>query len=218
MAKKKSKKGTYHHGDLRNHLIQAGLEILSRDGIQGLSLRKVAKEAGVSHTAPYRHFDDKEALLSAIAMDGFAELTRLLDAAYEKNLDEPEAMLIDAGVAYVTLAVSKPDTVRLMFGGSLSMAKVQEEVERFSQEQPESQNPYLAYESLLRIVVHGQEKGAFIEVPSRELALLIWSSVHGLAMLLSGEQLKEPPETREEVEALTRRISELLLVGVIHRK
>ena len=72
---------TYHHGDLKNALIQAGIEILSIEGVKGLSLRRVAKRAGVSHAAPYAHFKDKQALVAAISTEGykklFAQLTQI---------------------------------------------------------------------------------------------------------------------------------------------
>src|SRR5262245_57255125 len=71
----------YHHGDLRNALIQAGKTLLAEEGVAGLELRKVARAAGVSHAAPYRHFADKQALLAAIAEDGFYQLTEGMDAA-----------------------------------------------------------------------------------------------------------------------------------------
>ena len=68
----------YHHGDLKNALIQAGVKILSKEGISGLSLRKVARQAGVSHAAPYAHFADKQALIAAISTEGYKQLyTRL---------------------------------------------------------------------------------------------------------------------------------------------
>src|SRR5215212_4914161 len=71
----------YHHGDLRNALIRAGQELLAQEGIAGLDMRKVARAAGVSHAAPYRHFADKQALLAAIAEDGFYQLAEGMDAA-----------------------------------------------------------------------------------------------------------------------------------------
>ena len=73
----------YHHGDLRDALIRAGLEILENEDAHALSLRKVARQAGVSHAAPYRHFEDKNSLLSAIATQGF----QLLSAAMQAGID-----------------------------------------------------------------------------------------------------------------------------------
>ena len=72
---------TYHHGDLKNALIKAGVEILSQEGVEGLSLRKVAQRAGVSHNAPYSHFPDKQSLIAAISTEGFRQLYGELDAA-----------------------------------------------------------------------------------------------------------------------------------------
>src|SRR5260370_8363924 len=76
-----SKGKPYHHGDLRAALIQAGLAILAEEGAQALTLRAAARRAGVSHSAPYRHFADKEALLAAIAEEGFTQLAQRLEQA-----------------------------------------------------------------------------------------------------------------------------------------
>ena len=71
----------YHHGDLKNALIKAGIEILSKEGVSGLSLRKAARQAGVSHAAPYAHFADKQTLIAAIASDGHSKINERLEAA-----------------------------------------------------------------------------------------------------------------------------------------
>lgn len=211
-----SSKSSYHHGDLRNELILSGLRVLSREGVGGLSLRKVAKEAGVSHAAPYRHFADKDALLGAIAVEGFRALAASLRGVYEENEGDAEEMMVGAGVAYVKLAVARPETLHLMFGGTLPMEKVKEAYESRECED-EDDEPYAAYGALLRVVSHGVSMGKYVSVEEDALALLVWSCVHGLAMLLSGNQLKDGPETEEEVEALVRRICRLLLVGILRR-
>ena len=74
----------YHHGDLKNALINAGVEILAGDGVGGLSLRKVAKQAGVSHAAPYAHFADKQALIAAISTEGYKKIYESMAAVMEQ--------------------------------------------------------------------------------------------------------------------------------------
>ena len=95
----------YHHGDLPAALLEAALGLLEDD--QAFSLRAVARRAGVSPTAPYRHYADKEALLAALATDGFAQLAGHLEAAAE---------LTDMAVAYVAFALAHPGLFRLMYG------------------------------------------------------------------------------------------------------
>src|SRR5512147_1727830 len=80
------KKKAYHHGDLKNALIEAGADILSKDGVSGLSLRKVALKAGVSHTAPYAHFADKQALIAAISTDGYRRLYEALSLNVQQHI------------------------------------------------------------------------------------------------------------------------------------
>ena len=102
-----STSSSYHHGDLRAALVQTAGGMLEKQGLKSLSLREVARRAGVSHNAPYRHFPDRESLLAALAMEGF----EWLGSAIEKR---PRR---EMGEAYVEFALEHPERFRLMFSG-----------------------------------------------------------------------------------------------------
>src|SRR5690606_18832847 len=106
---------TYHHGDLKNALIKAGVEILAKEGIGKLSLRKVALKAGVSHTAPYSHFSDKQSLIAAISTEGFQRLSKALDSAIKAHANNPKKQLIESAQAYVKFALANKDIFKIMF-------------------------------------------------------------------------------------------------------
>lgn len=103
----------YHHGDLRQTVLRKAGGILEKEGLEALSLREVARRAGVSHNAPYRHFPDRESLLVALVEEGFQ---MLLDALARRPRRE-------MGEAYVDFALSHPQRFRLMFGGRVKLAK-----------------------------------------------------------------------------------------------
>src|SRR5262245_4715846 len=115
MSTSRRAKKAYHHGDLRAALLQAGGNLLEKEGLDALSLREVARRAGVSHNAPYRHFPDRDRLLAALAEEGFAELGRTLAEAGKRGPRE-------RGEAYVGFALAHPQRFRLMFGGLLRIA------------------------------------------------------------------------------------------------
>ena len=106
----------YHHGDLQRAMVRAALEALSESQSTDFSLRELARRAGVSHNAPYKHFADKRKLLEAISAEGFELLAkRITDAT--KRLRNPRARLAAMGRDYVRHGVEKPALYRLMFGG-----------------------------------------------------------------------------------------------------
>lgn len=105
----------YHHGDLRNALIHNGLKLFNESGVEGFSLRKVAKACGVSHTAPYKHFQSKEELIQAIGdyvLHAFAD--SLQDVA-DQYPDDPIMRILEIGKRYVMFLVEHPDYLRYLF-------------------------------------------------------------------------------------------------------
>jgi AcrR family transcriptional regulator len=105
----------YHHGNLRETLLDAALDLIARDGVSGFSLNAAARAAGVSRAAPYRHFAGKEALLAAAVDRGFAQLRAQLEVAAQPYPDDPLARLGALGTAYVTFAMDNPAAFRLLF-------------------------------------------------------------------------------------------------------
>src|SRR5215475_8604929 len=106
----------YHHGALRPALVAEAVHLLAEGDPAALSLRELARRLGVSPAAPYRHFADKDALLAAVAQEGFERLSAELDAAANAHPDEPLRQLSDTGWAYVHFALSQPQYFQVMFG------------------------------------------------------------------------------------------------------
>ncbi len=158
-------KTTYHHGDLRAALLDAALEVLEQDGATALSLRAVARRAGVSPAAPYRHYADREALVSAVAAVGYRDLAERLAAAHPAP-STPE-QLADVAVAYVRFAIERPALFRIMFS---------EPCDRDNDERVAATAAVTLY---LREIVARAFPGSDPEA----LAPAIWALVHGLAFL-----------------------------------
>jgi AcrR family transcriptional regulator len=158
-------KSTYHHGDLRAALLDAALEVLEEDGATALSLRAVARRAGVSPAAPYRHYADREALVSAVAAVGYRDLAERLAAAHPAP--STPAQLADVAIAYVRFAIERPALFRIMFG---------EPCDRDNDERVAATAAVTLY--LREIVAR-----AFPASDPEALAPAIWALVHGLAFL-----------------------------------
>jgi len=170
----------YHHGDLRNALIRAGQAILAEEGVAGLDLRKVARAAGVSHAAPYRHFADKQALLAAIAAEGFDQLAERMRIALAGAPDDARAQLTLIGLAYAGFAFEHPAHMREMFSG-LS-------VDRMAYPDLHAAAKGAFYQ-LIRVVAQGQAHGAIGPGDPASIATVVWSQIHGITMLLIEDQI-----------------------------
>src|SRR6185312_8156114 len=105
----------YHHGDLRNALLESARSILEKDGLEALSLRAVARGAGVSHAAPYRHFPNHESLLVELAIEGFVELRAEIVASAGGSGHESDR-IASIGAAYMRFVARRPALASLMFG------------------------------------------------------------------------------------------------------
>ena len=205
----KTTKKAYHHGDLRNTLLAAAETVLRQRGVTELSLREVAKVAGVSHTAPYRHFKDKNALLQALAAIGFQRLADALRQVKAEFADQPVEALVAGGKAYVELAVKNPEMTQLMFGGALETEEISEEdLVQCSDD---------AFNALLEIVDLGLEKGVYQARDRMDIALAAWSIVHGLAMLITGGKLNEYATSDEAVMGLAQTVGEILQNGLLRK-
>jgi AcrR family transcriptional regulator len=167
----------YHHGDLKNALIQAGIKILAEEGMDELSLRKVARLAGVSHSAPYAHFADKQALIAAISTDGFRKIHERIVQVMEKYPDDPLRQLIETGWAYVQFGFEEPDHFKLTFSSS---------VERES-EYPDLVDATVHTFNEFRQLILRCQKAGFIEAGDPDLmAITLWGMVHGFVNLIQG--------------------------------
>jgi AcrR family transcriptional regulator len=166
----------YHHGDLRRALLRASLALIREGGIRALSLREVARRAGVSHAAPYRHFREKAELLAALAEDGFDRLTAAMHAAAATARD-PFGRLQKAGLAYIEFAQDQPEHFLVMFSIALD-----------AQRHPAAKAAAdRCFAALVALVTACQPARAGL--PAKTAALMAWTQVHGIAELALRGQL-----------------------------
>lgn len=170
----------YHHGDLKNALIKAGVQILSKEGIGGLSLRKVAQRAGVSHNAPYSHFPDKQSLIAAISTEGFKQLYEELDAALSSYAGDPKKQLQEGTWTYVQFAMKNTDTFRIMFSGALEKEKEYPAFVEISQQ---------TFQLVVNLVRECQAAGILNSTPPEMMAVTVWGQVHGIISLMQEGQI-----------------------------
>ncbi len=168
---------SYHHGDLRSALIAAGLDALKNRAADDLSLREVARAVGVSATAVYRHFPDKQALLYALCAEGAEALGRA-QAAAMKGAGGGSAGFLATGNAYVCFALDHPALFRLMMSAQPPEGLIDGELSAVNSAM-----------QLLRDNVSGMVPENATDQDRRQVALHAWSVVHGLSMLMLDGQV-----------------------------
>lgn len=162
----------YHHDNLRNTLLDQAIRLIGEVGPVALTLREIARRAGVSHNAPYRHFRDRDDLLAAVAAQGYRELTEAMLAAAKRE-SHPVERLKSAGLAYVSFALRRPEHFTVIFDAPV----------------PKHAHPGTtaaaerAFSTLQALVKACQDAGQLPAIDSLQLALLAWTMVHGIAKL-----------------------------------
>ena len=190
---------TYHHGDLKRALTQAALGLVKEKGPKGFTLREVARRAGVSAAAPYRHFADKAELLATVATQGFIQFHETLRAAGAAAAD-PSERVIDMGRAYVRWAVTHPDYYEAMFGSETNKSDHPDLLTAGSR----------AFDDLLDAITRCQEANMLPDGDPREIAGPTWSLLHGIASLTIGRDLTHVG-IRDDPQALAERALRALL-------
>ncbi len=198
------KSDTYHHGNLRQTLIYEARASLKEKGVDKLSLREVARNAGVSHAAAYHHFKDKTALVAAVAVAAFEELEAVLQAV-PRNDDTPERLgALMRG--YITFALNNPDEFRLMFSPQLRSDEVRTEVESAGR---------ATYALIVGALTSLEDERRLKPIDPKRAAITAWAAAHGLATLMLDGPLYRNAQTQADREALITSAVEHLLMGLL---
>ena len=164
---------SYHHGDLRKALIEAGEAVLADTGRAGFSLRQVARKVGVSHSAPAHHFGDTNGLLAALATEAFRRFIVMMEDRQRDATDDPREQLLASGLGYLDFAASSPALFRLMFGEEC-IDPMTDELAKVSQ---------AAFLHLARDTERLCGASPFDDPRVMARVMAIWSLVHGFAEL-----------------------------------
>ncbi len=165
----------YHHGNLRNTLLEAARELANEIGVDNFTLREVARRANVSPAAPYHHFLDKQDLIRTLAIEAFRKLTDALKNAKQKK-HSPLEQLEQIGIAYVMFAYEHHAEFRFMFRRELCAA--------FGQPDPLEVAGINAQAVLQTTILEAQAANQIQKSDPQNLTLTLWSVVHGLSTIL----------------------------------
>lgn len=174
----RKRRDSYHHGDLRRAILDAALEIVTEQGgAAAVTLREAARRVGVSHNAPYRHFEDRGAILAALAEEGFTALARALREA-RADVTDAEERFVATGLAYLAFTRARPGHVGVMFAPELVKGRT-----RALQAAAND-----AFQVLKELAL---DAGVGDPAEARRLGTIVWAFLHGLAGLAARKQI--PP-------------------------
>jgi AcrR family transcriptional regulator len=205
---KKKRAGAYHHGDLRQALVHAALRTLEHQRVEDLSLRALGRELRVSPRAPYRHFENKEELLAAVAIEGFRVSAEFFGKRIAAAGGDPIARLRAVAESYVLFAVEHPAAFRVMYAPYATVKENAPDLVRARAE---------GHAASQQIILEAQAAGLLREGDPMQLGLALWSSMHGLAVLLIEGQLGRYDRPIDAAK-LVGLVSGLLLEGLTPRK
>jgi AcrR family transcriptional regulator len=200
------KKGTYHHGNLRRVLLDSALAMVEKEGSGGVSLRAVARLAGVSPAAPYRHFAGKEGLLAAVAEEGFRALEVEMQAASDSSDSVALSEFRAIGLAYVCFAATNSSHFRVMFGPDVS-----DKSTHLSLKIAADKASQIIADAIAKCQRPGLE-GADSN-PDR-LFVAAWATFHGLATLIVDGQLADMVRSDSDLEAIGNSVTDVIYRGL----
>lgn len=177
---------SYHHGDLRQAILEAACEHLRDQTADSLSLRALARVIGVSQTAPYRHFDSRNALFAGIACWGFTILEQKLHGAISGSRGETIEDMLALGRAYLDFSREHYEKYRLCYDSSLVEYNEYPELRQTSAR---------TFELLISVIKRGIDAGEFVNRPVDHLAAVVWAGLHGMASLLQVDHSADEPDT-----------------------
>lgn len=200
---KRGRARAYHHGDLKEALIEAALKILRSEGLEALTLRAVAREVGVTQAAPYRHFADRRALVAAVAERGFVWLQEAMLEGIRSA--QGRAGLRQVAVAYVRFGLDNPAVYRVMFGPEVANTADLPSLRQTAR-------PVLGFvaEGIRQL----QNAGLVGEGDPHLMAVATWSALHGLVMLTLDGQTSS---VATDVDVLVAEATRIMMFGMAAR-
>ncbi len=211
----------YHHGHLRRALLDAALQVLSEQGLAGLTLRAVARRAGVSEAAPYHHFASKAALVESLVMETLQQLAQALQEATQATEGTPLDRLVAVGVAYVRFALEHGASFHILYRPELrGLSRPVPDADGIARS-PIDRAGMVAYQVLLDAIVACQQVGEVVPGDPLPLALTAWATVHGLAqLLLDGVVGAEivPEGVQPDASHLAPMVTAILAQGLVVRQ
>jgi AcrR family transcriptional regulator len=197
------KSTSYHHGNLKEALIETALQTIDEEGLDAITLRDITQKLGTSRSAVYRHFASKEALIIGVIQRGYAQLDELFTPIFQDRTQSVEERFEKMGRAYLDFAIEHPNLYRLLFGENY-----RQEREEVCDYKDESQATGLY--ALIGLLLEAQEEGIIARADPMVQAATVWASIHGLASLLIDGHLM----MRDNLEEIYRYSQAIVLNGM----
>jgi AcrR family transcriptional regulator len=205
MNLKKRQAQEYHHGNLKRVLVDTAVQFIYEQGTGELSLRKIARKAGVSHTAPYRHFKGKNAMLAAVAKEGFDMMLKQTREMIAKSRGNELDHFAIIGLSYIEFAIRYPSHYRVMFGTRGEDSYLSDEFK------PESTPVFKLLRDTISIC---RDKGLLKAGDLQEMTLAAWSIAHGFAMLRIDHHIPEKKLGEKGLNTLKRSVVTAIYQGL----
>lgn len=214
------KSDTYHHGNLKESLLQTALEMIDKEGIEAITLRELSARLGTSRSAIYRHFSGKDALMKQVINSGFKKLDLAVSPAFNDEQKQLLERFHDMGMAYITFAIENPNLYRLLFGPALS----REREEMCEEDKPDlhrlkngdssqevvEHDDESGFHKLAAIIIQGQQQQIFKPGDPVLIATAIWALLHGLSSLVIDGHVS----VSDNVQAVYETNYKLLIEGI----